>query len=128
MEGAWTQLSNYIPKNLQLPQRVALELHIRYAQWRYMVSTEDPWKRYCRAIKEYPRRLQEQSRDGALGEQVLAYLRDAEGRSLRGTPGAGARDRQQGGALRSVIRALDTLEVGARRISTRHVGMCGWLN
>ena len=72
-------MSNYIPSNLHIENRVALELHIRYAQWRYMVSSEDPWLHYCRAIREYPRRLQEQSRDGALGEEVLAHLRARHG-------------------------------------------------
>ena len=55
-----------------------LELWVRYAQWRFMLSNQDPWPHYCRALREYPSRLEHgelASGEGELGEAVLKYLR-----------------------------------------------------
>ena len=74
MEGAWRVLETHMPSCLKFDDHVSLELWVRFAQWKYMISSEDPWPHYCRALREYPRRLQNPTCEVALGEEVRARL------------------------------------------------------
>ena len=74
MEGAWRVLETHMPSCLKFNDHVSLELWVRFAQWKYMISSEDPWPHYCRALREYPRRLQNPTCEVALGEEVRARL------------------------------------------------------
>ena len=107
VEGCWRKMEAMMPFNLKFSNPVAIELWIRYAQWRYMISSEDPWTHYCRAIREYPRRLREQVCGSELEKQVLDHIRSADNRVRAGCPHGAHREDVT--ALRSLSRSMDRL-------------------